>query len=125
MRLKNNIILFGFFCFFLLPAVIRAEENSLKGFGSQSIVVNGDTVEYLTESQEVTAAGNVEIIYGGSRLTCKKISVNTKTKQGVAEGNARLEDENGVIEGEKIVYDFQAKTGTIVNAGFRANPYFG
>jgi len=125
MRLKNNIILFGFFCFFLLPAVIFADENSLRGFGSQSIVVNGDTVEYLTESQEVTAAGNVEIIYGGSRLTCEKISVNTKTKQGVAEGNARLEDENGVIEGEKIVYDFQAKTGTIVNAGFRANPYFG
>ncbi|MFA5286793.1 MAG: hypothetical protein WC394_00770 [Candidatus Omnitrophota bacterium] len=123
---KYKPILFCISFLILLPVYIYAEDNSsIKGLGSQSIVVNGDTVEYLTESQEVSATGNVEIIYGGSKLTCKKLIVNTKTKQGVAEGNARLEDENGVIEGEKIAYNFQAKTGTIIDAGFRANPYFG
>lgn len=125
MQLKNKIIVFCISCLTLPHFYVYAEDNSQKVLGSQSIVVNGDTVEYLTESQEVTATGNVEIIYGGSKLTCKKLVVNTQTKQGVAEGNARLEDENGVIEGEKITYDFQAKTGTIIDAGFRANPYFG
>ncbi len=124
-KLRNKIIVSYLLYIILLPVYIYAEDGNLKGMGSQSIVVNGDTVEYLTESQEVTALGNVEIIYGGSKLTCKKLTVNTKTKQGVAEGDARLEDENGVIEGEKITYDFQAKTGTIIDAGFRANPYFG
>jgi hypothetical protein len=88
-------------------------------------VVNGDNVEYSTETQEVIAQGNVEIIYEGTRLTCKKLTVNTATKQGVAEGSARLEDERGIIEGEKITYDFGNKTGTIIDADFRANPYFG
>ena len=121
---KRKLILFCFSFLILSPVYIYAEDSSLKGLGS-SIVVNGDNVEYLTESQEVTAMGNVEIVYGGSKLTCKKLIVNTKTKQGVAEGNARLEDENGVIEGEKITYDFQNKTGSIIDAGFRSNPFFG
>jgi lipopolysaccharide assembly outer membrane protein LptD (OstA) len=124
-QFKYKFIVFCISYLIFSPICIYAEDSSLKGIGSQSIVVNGDNVEYFTENQEVTAMGNVEIIYGGSRLTCKKLVVNTKTKQGVAEGNARLEDENGVIEGEKITYDFQAKTGTIIDAGFRANPYFG
>lgn len=91
----------------------------------EPIVVNGDIVEYGAESQEVSATGNVEVIYKGSKLTCDKLVVNTQTKEGRAEGNARLDDENGVIVGDKILYNFQTKSGTIIDAGFRANPYFG
>jgi lipopolysaccharide assembly outer membrane protein LptD (OstA) len=123
---KFKLITVCIFYFVLFSTYIFAEDGGSRVLSSQSIVVNGDNVEYLTETQEVTATGNVEIIYGGARLTCKKLTVNTQTKQGVAEGDARLEDENGgVVEGEKITYDFQAKTGTIIDAGFRANPYFG
>ncbi|MBN2831200.1 MAG: LPS-assembly protein LptD [Candidatus Omnitrophica bacterium] len=118
-------LILSIFHFVLLPHLIYAKDSSPKGLVSQPIVVNGDNVEYSTETQEVTAQGNVEIIYEGTKLTCKKLTVNTRTKQGVAEGNARLEDERGVIEGEKITYDFANKTGTIIDAGFRANPYFG
>ena len=92
---------------------------------SGPLIINGDQVEYSTDAKEVTASGNVEVIYKGSKLTCKKITVNTQTKEGVAEGGARLDDEKGVIEGEKIIYNFQTKTGTIMDAGFRVNPYFG
>lgn len=121
---KHFLIIFIFQLSLLLPPGLATEEGS-KGPISQSIVVNGDNVEYFTETQEVVAQGNVEIIYEGAKLTCRKLTVNTRTKQGVAEGNARLEDEKGIVEGEKIVYDFQNKTGTIVDADFRANPYFG
>lgn len=113
------------FLFIFSSSFSYAQDSGLKSTFSQPIVVNGDNVEYSTETQEVTAQGNVEIIYEGTKLTCKKLTVNTKTKQGVAEGNARLEDENGIIEGERIHYDFEAKTGTIIDAKFRANPYFG
>jgi len=124
-RHRQFILLACFLYLIFLPAYIYAQESSSKKLVSQPIVVNGDNVEYSTETQEVVAQGNVEIIYEGSKLTCKKLTVNTRTKQGVAEGNARLEDDRGIIEGERITYDFQAKTGTVIDAGFRANPYFG
>ncbi|MDD3987523.1 MAG: hypothetical protein PHC93_01015, partial [Candidatus Omnitrophica bacterium] len=113
------------FLFIFSSSFSYAQDSGLKSTFFQPIVVNGDNVEYSTETQEVTAQGNVEIIYEGTKLTCKKLTVNTKTKQGIAEGNARLEDENGIIEGERINYDFESKTGTIIDAKFRANPYFG
>jgi hypothetical protein len=90
------------------------------------MIINGDNVEYSTDNKEVTATGNIEVIYKGSKLTCNKLKVNMQTKEGLAEGNARLEDaKGGIITGEKIIYDFQNKTGVILNADFRANPYFG
>ena len=89
------------------------------------LIINGDNVEYAADSKEVTATGNIEVIYKGSKLTCNKLKVNMQTKEGLAEGNARLEDEKGVVTGEKIIYDFAKKTGVILNADFRANPYFG
>ncbi len=89
------------------------------------LIINGDNVEYAADSKEVVATGNIEVIYKGSRLTCNKLKVNMQTKEGLAEGNARLEDAKGVVTGEKIVYDFAKKTGVIYNADFRANPYFG
>ncbi len=122
---RSAAVILLFLFFFSCIQNLSGEELVSKGQVAQPIVVNGDNVEYLTDTNEVVAQGNVEITYGGSRLTCRKLTVNTKTKQGVAEGQARLEDENGVIEGEKIIYDFQTKTGNIVDAGFRANPYFG
>ena len=89
------------------------------------MIINGDNVEYSADSKEVVATGNIEVIYKGSKLTCNKLKVNMTTKEGLAEGNARLEDEKGIVTGERIVYDFANKSGVIYNANFRANPYFG
>jgi lipopolysaccharide assembly outer membrane protein LptD (OstA) len=112
---------------FIATPLFSLFAESIVGEGpkSQPIIINGDTVEYSTDAQEVTASGNVEIIYADSRLTCEKLTVNTQTKQGVASGHARLDDKQGVIEGDKLVYNFQTRTGSIVDAQFRANPYFG
>ncbi len=95
------------------------------GMPVEGIIVNGDRVEFSTEEKEITATGNVSVIYKGAKLTCDKLVVNSQTKVGEAIGNARLEDPKGIIEGTKIIYDFGAKTGTIIDTQFRANPYFG
>jgi lipopolysaccharide assembly outer membrane protein LptD (OstA) len=89
------------------------------------IIVNGDNVEYFTETKQVTAEGNIVINYGGAKLICDKITVNTQTKEGQAEGNVRIIDERGIIEGDKVSYNFETKTGVISNATFMAQPYFG
>lgn len=89
------------------------------------MIINGDNVEYSADSKEVVATGNIEVIYKGAKLTCNRLKVNMQTKEGLAEGNARLDDAKGVVTGEKIIYDFANKTGIVYNADFRANPYFG
>ncbi|MFA5062771.1 MAG: LptA/OstA family protein [Candidatus Omnitrophota bacterium] len=101
-------------------------ENILKTGGkAQPMTINGDVVEYSADSQEVTATGDVEIISGDTKLTCQKLTVNTQTKEGIASGHARLEDGKGVVEGERLIYNFQNKTGTLIDAQFRASPFFG
>ncbi len=109
----------SFFCFIICHSAFA---QTTKG---ESLIINGDVVEYSADSKEVTAKGNVVVTYKGAKLTCQKLTVNTQTKEGVAEGNPRLDDAKGVIEGKKIIYNFQNKTGTIIDAQFRSNPYFG
>ncbi len=103
---------------FALPCF--AQENKI-----EPVIVNGDVVEYSTDNKEVIVTGNAMVIYKGTKLTCKKLKFNTQTKDAEAEGDARLEEEAGVIEGTKMIYNFQNKTGTIIDSNFRSNPYFG
>lgn len=91
----------------------------------EPITINGDNVEYSADNKEVSASGNVSIVYKGAKLTCKKLVINTETKDADASGNVRLEDEKGIIEGERVKYNFQKKTGLIFDANFRSSPYFG
>lgn len=113
-------LLFGNWCLVIGVSPLFAQETK-----PESLIVNGDVVEYSADSKMITATGKVEVIYKGAKLTCDKLTVNTQTKNGVAEGNPRLDDQKGVIVGKKITYDFQNKTGTIIDGEFRANPYFG
>lgn len=91
----------------------------------EPIVVDGDTVEYSTDNKEVTASGNVVVNYKGTKLTCRKLTVNTETKDAQAEGDAKIEDSKGVIRGKKLTYNFQTKSGAIIEGDFRSEPYFG
>lgn len=100
--------------------VLYAQENTTP----EPITVNGDNVEYSTDNKEVSASGNVSILYKESKLTCEKLTVNTQTKDAHASGNVRLEDKRGVVEGESLKYNLQNKAGVIDNANFRSSPYF-
>lgn len=103
----------------------EAKKTGDKGSVNEPIIINGDQVEYSTDNKNVTVIGNAEVIFKGTRLTCEKITVDTSTKDAVAEGNVRLDDKKGIIEGSKIIYNFETKTGTIIDSEFRSNPYFG
>ena len=119
-RAFNLLTLALLFGFIFQAGEVFAEINK-----EAPMIINGDNVEYAADSKEVVATGNIEVIYKGAKLTCNRLRVNMQTKEGLAEGNARVDDAQGVVTGEKIVYDFANKTGVIYNADFRANPYFG
>lgn len=92
---------------------------------SEEVTINGDQVEYLSEKGQVIATGNVEIIYKGAKLTADRVTVQMDQKIAVAEGHARLDDERGVVEGERLEYRFDQKVGTLLETGFRSPPYYG
>ncbi|MEW5758176.1 MAG: LptA/OstA family protein [Candidatus Omnitrophota bacterium] len=103
------------FCFLLS---CYAQDNK------QPISVNGDTVEYLTKEKKIIASGNVVVVYQGSKLTCDNLEVSTQTKDGIASGNVVLRHKDIVMRGEKINYNFDTKTGKIVNADIDAPPMY-
>lgn len=93
--------------------------------GAQPIEINGDKIDFSSDSKEVTVTGNAMVIYNSAKLTCDTLKMDNKTKDVVAQGHARLENETGAIEGEKLFYNLNTQSGIIYDADFRANPYFG
>ena len=90
----------------------------------ESIIIDGDVVEYSADAKEVVAQGNVVVNYEGARLTCDKIVVNTLTKDAEATGNVRLQDKRGILDAEKLIYNFQTQKGDIIKGKLRSSPYY-
>ena len=105
---------------------ISASENGqTKNIADQPVIVDGGTVEYFTERNEVTATDNVTVDFKGTKLRTDRLSVNTITKDAVAEGNVRIEDKGAIMQGDRITYNFNTKKGIVSNSEFISEPYFG
>ncbi|MCM8800585.1 MAG: LPS export ABC transporter periplasmic protein LptC [Candidatus Omnitrophica bacterium] len=118
--MKSKIFLIFIFLIFSL-SVCYAQQTETDG----SVTVNADTVEYSLDGKEVSAEGNVVVVYKETKLTCRKLKVNIETKDAEAEGDVRIEDSRGIIEGKRLTYNLNTKAGIMVDSEFRANPYFG
>jgi lipopolysaccharide assembly outer membrane protein LptD (OstA) len=123
---KKFYLLFLAVFMILLPSLSRADSPEIAQVPiDQPVTVNGDTVEYLSDNKEVQASGKVVVDYQGTVLSCDKLTVNTQTKDAVAEGHVRIQDPNGSMEGEKVTYNFNTKVGNVQNASFTSPPFFG
>lgn len=91
----------------------------------QSIIVDGDMVEYFEADSKIVAEGNVSITYGDVVLKCDRIEVDTLNKKALCEGNVVIEQPEGTLTGERIRYDFLKKRGEIVLGEVEAFPWFG
>jgi len=91
---------------------------------AQPVIVDGDVVEYSAEAKEIIAQGNVVVTYQDTRLLCDRIKVNTQTRDVEASGSVRLEDPRGILEAEKLIYNFETKEGEILEAKLRSSPYY-
>ena len=124
--MRNNFLKNFFLT--VVTAVIFCYSASC-GYASEKrqIVVNGDKVEFFSEQKKVVAEGNVVIVFQDSKLTCDKVMVFTETSEAVAEGHVKLFSPKGNLEGERLLYNFNKKTGTITGAKLQALalPFFG
>lgn len=88
------------------------------------IEVNGDQVEFFPNEQKVVGKGNVTVDYESIKLTCDKIIVYTETKDVEAEGHVVLETAGSELKGEKIVYNFGSKVGSILKARAKTGEWY-
>jgi len=80
----------------------------------ESLVCNGDQVEYFEQEKKIVGEGNVVITYKGMKLTSDKIEVFTETKDAIASGNVKLYQDGSVLGGEKVHYNFETGRGEVV-----------
>ncbi len=81
------------------------------------VALVADSVVVDSESNTVTADGNVEVFYGERTLTAQKIVYNDDTGRIVAEGNIVLRDETGVtVFAEAADLDADLKDGLVRGA---------
>jgi len=113
------LIILLFMGYFSLNKAFAQEQDK------EPIVVNADQLEYSQIRREVTGNGHVVVEYKGSRLTCDKITVNLLTKDCLAQGRIRLEDERGMVEAESMLYNLENKKGEILEARIYQEPIFG
>lgn len=124
MHKLKKVLYFFLIIFVIYPCICLALELGQDMPKDTPIIVNGDKVEFFREQNKVVAEGNVIIEYGGAVLTCDRITVFTKTKDAFAEGNVKLEDENGTVQGKTIFYNFDTKEGKINQAILKLPPYY-
>jgi LPS-assembly protein len=105
-----------------LPSDIIPDDISMKA--GESIVVDGDKVEYFELEGRIVASGNVSVKYGDVKLTCDRIEVNVKDRIALCEGGVKVEHKDGVLTGERIRYDFNNKQGEIIGGKVDAFPFF-
>ena len=108
--MKKYIVYSIFLALFLFSGVSYALDEN------KPIEVNGDQVEFFPKEKKIIGKGNVSIDYEGMKLTCDTAAVNTETKDAEAEGNVILQSSGAELKGEKIIYNFSTKVGTILKA---------
>ena len=124
MNRKILIFFIMFLSIFTLP--LHAEENAEEAKeAAMPIVVNGDKVQFDHANKTVTGTGNVSITYKDIKITSEKIIVNIDKKEGVAEGNVTLYQAGNVFRADKVLYDFEQKTGQLIHGDMKMPPWYG
>src|SRR5262249_26083985 len=77
-------------------------DPSLKN-GKEQMLVRANEVDYDYTNERVSAAGNVQIYYGGSTLEADRVIYDQKSKRLHAEGNVRLAEADGKITYGEII----------------------
>lgn len=128
--MRQSIILFIAFILFF-PSAVFAEEEGKAAFdgameetSKEPVVINGDAVEYSETGKTATASGNVVITYRNMKLTCKQAVFHIDTKEVHAEGEVVLAQDKNYLKGERIVYNFDTATGTILSPRVFVDPSF-
>ena len=129
---KYLTVAFAVIIAIVLSGECRAAENAdfpdfnIDKNSGEPVVINGDTVEYSESGKAAIANGNVVISYQDMKSTCKKAVFHADTKEVSAEGDVKLTQGKSLLNGERMVYNVETKSGTIIKPDVFIEPtYYG
>ncbi len=111
------------------PSAAAFDKNKLPALNfdkesKEPVVINGDTVEYNEGGKMASANGNVIITYQDLKVTCTKAIFHSDTKEVVAEGDVVLTQGRNFFKGERVIYNIETKTGTVLDPNVYIEPVF-
>lgn len=104
-------IIIPILAFLLLAGISSAQRPPRPQPVDFDMDVQADSLEYLEESKQMVAIGNVVIQYEQETLRADYVTVNTETMDAFARGNVVMLRDEWEWSGGKLKYNFDTKQG--------------
>ncbi len=109
--------------FFLALTIILSSATASSAQTSvqdSSVQIEADSMAYDSIREVYHAKGKVKIIYSDAALSADEVELENKDNVATAQGNAFLKMGEDTLRGEKIIYNFEEKTG----AAYQADAFY-
>jgi len=107
----------GFDCIvlilFLLLAASPALPASRGDIAGGPVTIEADSISYNEDEDAFHAAGKVVITFTQGFLKADTVTLYRDTNLALAEGHVLIHSDQDVIEGEKVLFNIESKTGTV------------
>src|SRR4051812_34824105 len=91
----------------------------------QPFDISADIIDYVEDTQEITARGHVVIVQSSSTLHTDVARYDRRHKRLVARGKVVLREKEGVMMGDQLDYDLDAESGVVMGGkGYSSSWYF-
>jgi LPS-assembly protein len=109
----------GACCTALVLFVFLAAVTDLPALGKDipkgPFTIEADRVAYDGDADTWYAEGKVLITFSGGYLKADTVTLNRSTNKALAEGNVHIRSDQDILEGERVSFDIDAKTGMLNN----------
>ena len=88
-----------------------AEKGSSSPVSPGSVTIEAESISYDQETDTYNASRHVVITYDGGVLTADDVLLNKTKNEALATGNVILKSKNDILEGNRVDFDIETKTG--------------
>lgn len=110
-------------------APIRVPTREREPQGSRELVetgvveINALHMSVFPDRNIAIAKGDVEVLYGGTRLTCEQLTLFTDTHDAYAEGDVRIMDGDTLFRAEMAQFNLDTKKGRFLEGTVSSSPW--
>ena len=77
------------------------------------VTIEADSISYNEDEDTVHAAGKVVITFTRGFLKADNVTLYRETNLALAEGHVLIHSDQDVLEGEKVLFNIDSRTGTV------------
>jgi lipopolysaccharide assembly outer membrane protein LptD (OstA) len=126
LRLVGLVVWLGMQC--CLPgggaSADTRQPSQLDATTTSGVIVRAETLEYARTANRLTAIGAVEITYGDTRLFADRVTMDTVTGIGSAQGNVRLLTPEDDLRAARLDFELTTERGVLYqSSGMLAQSY--